>query len=67
MGSNFNSWDDYIAAIGAEGGTTGAYYTGAGGGEMLWLIVSIVFCVIALVLGARHELGAYRKMETRRK
>jgi hypothetical protein len=38
----------------------GAYYAGMGS-EVLWLGVSIVLCVGALVLGAMHEKAAYKK------
>jgi hypothetical protein len=38
----------------------GAYYAGMGG-EGFWLGLSILLCVAVLVLGARHEKGAYRK------
>lgn len=41
---------------------TGAYYA-AVGSEMLWIILSVAACVIALVAGSRHELDAYRKIE----
>ncbi len=38
----------------------GAYYAGAGT-EGIWLILSIVLCVLALAAGLRHERAAYRK------
>jgi hypothetical protein len=38
----------------------GAYYAGLGH-EGLWLAISIVFCLGALVLGAIHEMSAYKK------
>lgn len=53
MGSNFDTWN----------GVEGAYYVGAGSGEMLWVIVSVVLCVIALIIGARHELSSYSKAQ----
>ena len=39
MGSPFDTgtWD----------GVIGAYYTGYGSGEMMWLLVAIAFCVVA--------------------
>ena len=61
MGTNIESWDDFIASIGAEGGSSGAYYTGVGGGEMLWLIVAIILCIVPLIIGSKHELDAYKK------
>ncbi len=41
----------------------GVYYTGAGGGEGFWLVVSIGLCVLSLVLGVAHERHAYRRLE----
>lgn len=41
--------------------TDAAYYAGHGGGEAIWLIISIVLCVVALYVGARHESEAYKK------
>ncbi|MEL6479205.1 MAG: hypothetical protein AAFR17_17885 [Pseudomonadota bacterium] len=43
-------------------GVEGAYYS-AMGAEWLWLLVSVGCCVAALVVGAMHELDAYRKAE----
>jgi hypothetical protein len=40
----------------------GAYYAGMGS-EGIWLIVSMVLCVGALVLGALHEKKAYTKVK----
>ncbi len=44
-------------------GVAGAYYTGLGGAEMLWLVVSIVLCLAALIIGGRHEKESYDKSE----
>ena len=56
MGSSFDSWD----------AVTGAYYMGAGTSwEAIWLTVSIVMCVLALVSGSRHELKAYEDEENK--
>ena len=41
----------------------GAYYTGAGSGEMIWFLVSVALCVIPLIVGSKHELDAYRKLK----
>jgi hypothetical protein len=38
----------------------GSYYAGHGS-EAIWLILSIILCVGALVFGAKHEKAAYRK------
>lgn len=53
MGSSFDSWD----------AVEGAYYVGLGGMEAPWLIVSIIMCVVALYVGAKHELDAYKEAE----
>lgn len=39
----------------------GAYYAGMGS-EAIWLALSMILCVGALVLGALHEKAAYKKM-----
>lgn len=46
MGASFDSWDKVVDA---------AYYTGAGSGELIWLVISIALCVLACVVGHRHE------------
>lgn len=38
----------------------GAYYAGQGT-EVIWLGLSLVLCVVALIAGSRHEKAAYRK------
>lgn len=38
----------------------GAYYS-ALGAETFWFLVSVVVCVVALIVGARHELDAYKR------
>jgi len=40
----------------------GAYYAGAGT-EALWLALSALVCVVALVAGSRHERAAYKKVK----
>ena len=45
MGSSFDNWDAVKDA---------AYYVGQGS-EPIWLIVSVVMCVAALVVGHSHE------------
>jgi hypothetical protein len=44
------------------GTVDGAYYAGAGT-EAIWLALSIVACVVALIAGSRHERAAYRKVK----
>ncbi len=46
MGASFSNWNDVVDA---------AYYTGHGSGEAIWLWVSIILCVIALIWGHTHE------------
>lgn len=49
MGAPFEgSWD----AV-----TDAAYYAGAGA-EFIWLLVSIVLCLVAIWIGHRHESKA---------
>ncbi|MEM9139328.1 MAG: hypothetical protein AAGB15_05815 [Pseudomonadota bacterium] len=43
-------------------GVEGAYYS-AMGSEMIWLILSIACCVIALIVGSMHEKAAYKREE----
>jgi hypothetical protein len=45
-------------------GVGGAFYT-AIGSEMLWVAISIVCCVAALIVGTGHEKSAYRREEDR--
>lgn len=52
FGSPITSWD----------GVTAAYYAGAGG-EAIWLVLSIIVCAAALVLGSRHEKHSYSKLK----
>ena len=40
----------------------GAYYA-AIGSEMIWIILSVVLCVVALIAGSKHELDAYKKAD----
>ena len=54
--------------LGESGWTNAAsYYTGAGSGETLWLLVSIGLCVVALVAGIVHERHAYERVEEERR
>lgn len=49
-----------------EGGweaVTGAMYPGVGGGETLWLLISVAICVIAIIAGGKHEADSYRKVD----
>lgn len=55
MGSSFDTWDDILA-------NGGAYYPGAGSMEMVWVLISIAICVVALWVGGKHEADAYKKV-----
>lgn len=41
----------------------GPIYMGANSSwEVIWFAVSVLICVIALIVGAKHELDAYEKL-----
>ena len=50
------TWNDVAGAL-----FMAQDYTG------VWTAISVVCCVIALVMGARHELDAYKKAERTKK
>ena len=52
MGFNLDSWNEFAGALFMGAGTS---MTG------IWTLVSVVCCVIALVVGSKHELDAYRR------
>ena len=55
MGSAFDSWD----------AAEGAYYMGANSSwEVIWLLVAVGMCLLALWMGSRHELDAYKEAES---
>lgn len=49
IGSPIDSWDK---------ATDAAYYVGQGSGEAIWLLISIILCIVALIWGHRHEAAA---------
>ena len=54
MGSQISDW-----AM-AEG----PIYMGANTSlEVIWTVIAIGVCVLALVMGSRHELDAYKKLK----
>lgn len=54
MGSHFDNWD----------AVEGAIYMGANTSwEGIWVVVAAACCVLALVVGSKHELDAYKKMD----
>lgn len=44
-------------------GFEGAYYTGLGSMELVWLIASMIVLAVALYLGTKHEKSAYEAVE----
>lgn len=54
MGSAFSDWAQFEGPI----------YMGANSSwEVIWTLVAAVFCIVALVIGSRHELDAYKRMK----
>ncbi len=55
MGAPFdNGWE----------GVAGAMYMGAGSSwEVIWLVISIAICVLAIWKGGKDEATSYRKAE----
>ena len=54
MGSAFSDWAMFEGPI----------YMGANTGfEVIWTLVAAALCVIALIVGSRHELDAYKRMK----
>jgi hypothetical protein len=52
IGTNITDWS----------AVDGAYYAGAGT-ELIWLVLSIILCVVCLIAGSRHEKAAYKKLK----
>ena len=54
MGSAFADWALFDGPI----------YMGANSSwEVIWTVVAAVCCVIALIVGSRHELDAYKRVK----
>lgn len=54
MGSHINDWAE----------ATGAMYIGSNSSwEVIWFLVAVGICVIALVMGSKHELDAYKRLK----
>ncbi len=54
MGSHIKDWAE----------ASGAMYMGANSSwEVIWTCVAAALCVIALIVGSRHELDAYKKLQ----
>ena len=57
MGSEFTDWAQ----------ATGPIYMGANSSwEVIWFLVALVLCVLALIGGSRHELDAYKKLKDKK-
>lgn len=54
MGSAHSDWALFESAIYMGHNTSW---------EVIWTLVAAAFCVIALVIGSRHELDAYKKLK----
>ena len=54
MGSEFSDWAKFEGPI----------YMGANSSwEVIWTLLAVALCVIALVSGSRHELDAYKRLK----
>lgn len=52
MGFDIETWNEIAGPI----------YMGANtSSEVIWTVVSAVLCVIALIVGSKHELDAYKR------
>ena len=56
MGFDIETWNDVAGAIFMGAGSS---WTG------IWTAVSAALCVLALVVGSRHELDAYKREQER--
>ena len=58
MGSAYSDWAEF----------TGPLYMGANSSwEVIWTLVAVVLCIVALVAGSKHELDAYKRMKQGKK
>ena len=54
MGSAFSDWAE----------ATGPMYMGANSSwEIIWTLVAVAACIIALYSGSKHELDAYKRLK----
>lgn len=54
MGFDIDTWNDFA----------GAMFMGAGSDwTLIWTILSMVCCVVALIVGSKHELDAYKRAD----
>ena len=56
MGSAFSDWAMFESAI----------YMGANSSwEVIWTVLAAIACIIAMIVGSRHELDAYKRMKNK--
>lgn len=54
MGSQINDWAE----------ATGVIYMGANSSwEVIWTLLAAALCIVALVIGSKHELDAYNRVK----
>lgn len=54
MGFAYETWNEIAGPI----------YIGANtSAEVVWTAISAVLCIVALVVGSKHELDAYKKLD----
>lgn len=54
MGFSIETWNDIAGPI---------YFGANTSWELIWTVASVALCVIALIVGSRHELDAYKKAD----
>ena len=54
MGFSIETWNDIAGPI---------YFGANTSWELIWTVASVALCVIALIVGSRHELDAYKKVD----
>lgn len=57
MGFDIDTWNEIAGAMFMGAGSS---WTGT------WTLVSVVCCILALVVGSKHELDAYKDAEDRK-
>ena len=54
MGSTFSDWAQF----------EGPLYMGANSSaEVIWTLIAAGLCIVALIVGSRHELDAYKRLK----
>ena len=58
MGAKYSNWALYEGPI----------YMGANSSwEVIWTLLAVILCVVAVISGSRHEHASYRRMKTGKK